>query len=91
MEAQDLSYFLDGLKDLKGYLIALSVNFNGVDVEKFIFKLNNLPSDPIDFYETLLELRSELCVLVMKYPETEREAYPAVKTIDEIIRNVSFA
>lgn len=84
----DLKYFLDGVRDLQGYLTALSINFNGVDVGEYLKKLKDLTSDPVDFYDMLIALRADLSMLVIKYPETESEAYPAVRVIDEIINHV---
>lgn len=89
IEPEQLNSFLDHIKDIKGYLTALSINFIGADEKiepytSFLFKLGREDVDPVEFYEMLLELRATLGVLVTGYPETEGEILPCVKVIDDL-------
>ena len=89
IEPEQLLNFIDHIRDIKGYLTALTINFNGTDEKvqpymDFLFKLGREDVDPVDFYEMLLELRAVLGVLVTGYPETQGEILPCVRAIDEL-------
>lgn len=89
IEPEQLNSFLDHIRDIKGYLTALTVNFVGTEekvapYQAFLFKLGREDVDPVEFYEMLLELRAVLGVLVTGYPETQSEIYPCVKAIDDL-------
>ena len=86
---EELLNFLDYIKDVRGYLTALQINFIGAEEKiapymAFMDKLGNEDVDPIDFYEMILELRAVLGVLVTGYPEMEAEILPCVRTIDAL-------
>lgn len=89
IEPEQLINFLDHIKDIKGYLTALSINFIGADEKvapymEFLYKVGDEDTDPVEFYEMLLELRAVLGVLVTGYPETESEIMPCVQVIDDL-------
>ena len=89
IEPEQLNSFLDHIRDIKGYLTALTINFNGTDEKvqiylDFLHKLGREDVDPVEFYEMLLELRAVLGVLVTGYPETQGEIMPCVKVIDDL-------
>jgi hypothetical protein len=89
IEPEQLNDFLYHIKDIKGYLTALQINFLGAEekiapYQAFLFKLGREDVDPVDFYEMLLELRAVLGVMVTGYPETEGEIMPCVKAIDDL-------
>lgn len=89
MEPEDLIHFLDYVKDIKGYLMALMVNFVGAEEKvgryyNFLSDVGEKEVDPIDFYECITELYSILGVLVTAFPKTEGEILPCIKTIDEL-------
>lgn len=82
--------FVEALRDLVGYLTVLEVNYSGTDfVSGYKKRIKELPQDPIEFTDILLDLRAELGSLLMKYPQTEAEVYPAVKVIDGIYKLAS--
>lgn len=89
MQAQELIEFLDLVKDMRGYLTALVVNFTGTDEKVAIYldylrKVGDEDLDPVEFYEMLLELRAVLGVLVTGYPETGGEVLPLIQVIDDL-------
>ena len=89
IEPEQLLKFIDHIRDIKGYLTALQVNFLGAEEKiapymAFLFKLGREDVDPVDFYEMLLELRAVLGVMVTGYPETEGEIMPCVRAIDDL-------
>lgn len=89
MAPEDLDYFLDGIRDLSGYLTALRVNYTGTDVlDEYIYKLKDITTDPVDFIGMLVELRKTLAIIIMREDATSAEVLPAVKVIDEIMRMV---
>lgn len=87
IEPEQLKLFLDHTDDIKGYLTALNINFQGADEKTqpyldFMFKLGREDVDPVEFYEMLLELRAVLGVMIMGYPETGKEIFPCIRAID---------
>jgi len=89
IEAEELNSFLDHIRDIQGYLTALTINFQGADEKvapyvDFMSRLGNEDVDPVDFYEMLTELHAVLGVLVTGYPETEGEVLPCIAVIDEL-------
>lgn len=90
IEAMDLDYFLEGIKDLRGYLSALLVNYTGTEVvEEYLHKLRDVTTDPVEFVEMLIELRRDLSVLMIRAPSADAEILPAVEAIDSIMRLVA--
>jgi hypothetical protein len=93
---EDFVEFIEKVKDLKGYLMALMVNFQGAEervlehseyLRKLITgRLEN--DDPEEMVHHLMQLRGKLVGLVAGYPETEREALPAMRVIDSIFDQV---
>lgn len=89
MDPEQLNNFLDYVKDIRGYLTALSVNFLGAD-ERLAPYLHNLSLvgreevDPQDFYEMLLELRKDLDILSMHNEKCYHEVLPCIKVLDEL-------
>ena len=95
MDPQDLSDFLDAVRDIKGYLMALVVNYLGVSdkLDEYLVMLNKVGEeevDPFEFYEMLIQLRGTLGVLITCYPETTPEILPCVKIIDQLTRMVQW-
>lgn len=89
MNPEDLNDFLDYITDIKGYLVALQVNYFGIEerIAPHVDLLNKVGKEdvkPEDFFQMLLELRGVLGVIVTVFPNTEREILPCVKVIDEL-------
>ena len=89
MMPEELNSFLDYTKDINGYLTALTINFVGLEhklapYQSFLRKIGKEDVDPIDFYECITELHSVLGVMMMAYPETEKEILPCIQVIDHL-------
>ena len=89
MEPEELNNFLDYTKDIQGYLMAMSVNFIGVEERvapylAFLAKVGKEDVDPVDFYDMLTELEGQLGVLITVFPETEKEIMPCHRVVDEM-------
>lgn len=95
MDPKEFVDFLDMVRDIKGYTIALCVNYLGTTekFESYIDMLDNVGKeeiDPVDFYYMLIELRGKLGALTTCYPETWAEIQPCVKVIDQLTRMVQW-
>jgi len=89
VEAEELNNFLDYVKDIQGYLLALTINFHGLDekvapYQEFLSKVGTEDVDPVDFYECLTEMYSVLGIIQTAYPETGSEILPCIKVVDHL-------
>lgn len=89
MDPEQLEEFLDYVKDIKGYLTALSVNWPSFEVKYYrhLEILNKIGEEdvyPDEFYECVTELYRVLGLIMSVEPETEGEILPCIQVIDQL-------